>query len=273
MLVHGERVVLSTAIWKINREGKTQERIFVLTDRAVLNMVQTNNLIKTFVRKFVAMDNRYEVRRRMSLSQVWGVTMTRNRNSQAFILHIKNDHDYHYLCQQGKLGLLGLLARQFQAHCHEPLPFYFRKEESIGECCTFKHHLKEKKNVKPTEKPTSLSPYYFMEREFRDLEGICEYSRDEELVGLGQFVRVPPGQMQLGHQYYQLHEEANKSIPVHGMHSSPYLLSPHYSFYSEKRQLIFVPHLRNGCLKQYLRMPLLPQQSVFYVAQLLAILD
>ena len=112
----------------------------------------------------------------MSLSQVWGITITANPNSQIFILHIQDDHDYHYHSQQSKMPILALLNQQYYAHTQKQLPFYFRSETELPQCCTFKHHLKEKKNVKPTEKGTFLSQYYFMEHEFRGIEAVCDYS-------------------------------------------------------------------------------------------------
>jgi hypothetical protein len=91
---------------KFNRDGKCQERILVLTNQAILNILKNNNIIKAFMKKFVNFEDKYEVRRRIPLPQLYGITITPDRKSNAFLLHVVNDHDYYYKADNNKMLLL-----------------------------------------------------------------------------------------------------------------------------------------------------------------------
>lgn len=88
--------MLSTNIFKYNSEGKCQQRILVITNIAILNILKSENIIKTFMKKFINFQNKYEIKRRILLTNLYGITITPNRNSNVFLIHVNNEHDYHY---------------------------------------------------------------------------------------------------------------------------------------------------------------------------------
>ena len=70
---------MSTNILKFNRHGKCEERILVLTNQAILNILKNSNILKTLFKKIVNFEDNYEIKRRIKLTNLYGITMTPNR--------------------------------------------------------------------------------------------------------------------------------------------------------------------------------------------------
>jgi len=75
-----EKVVMSVMLVKINKLGKEQNRILLLTDKALYNLKPKE------IRK---------CQRRIDLKNVVSVTIS--RTSQEFAIHIPKEHDYRYI--------------------------------------------------------------------------------------------------------------------------------------------------------------------------------
>ena len=127
LLQEHEKVVVSTRIMKYNRDGKCQERILVLTNQAVLNIYKNHNPLKAFMKKFVNFEDKYEVRRRILLCNLYGITMSPNRSSAVFLMHVVNDHDYYYKAIDNRMMLLENVASEYLKATKKPLPFYFKE--------------------------------------------------------------------------------------------------------------------------------------------------
>jgi len=68
----------------------------VLTNIAILNIIKTENIIKSLMKKLINFQNKFTLRRRIPLNNLYGITVTPNRNSNIFLIHVNNEHDYHY---------------------------------------------------------------------------------------------------------------------------------------------------------------------------------
>lgn len=78
----GERsevVVFSSLVTKFNRKKKAQERIMMITQRAIYNMVQ---------------GRLGQIQRRIPIGTVGGIILA--ETGDEFVLHISNDYDYHF---------------------------------------------------------------------------------------------------------------------------------------------------------------------------------
>ena len=53
--------------------------------------------------------------------------------------------------------VLKLIAQEYKKCVKKDLPFYFKDSLVILNYCTFKNHLKEKKDLKPKEEPHFLN--------------------------------------------------------------------------------------------------------------------
>ena len=81
-----------------------------------------------------------------------------------FLLHVNNDHDYYYQAYNNKLMILRAIVYQFKKVTKKELPFYFKDQLVLLNYCTYKNHLKEKKDLKPKEDPHYLNDDYFAEK-------------------------------------------------------------------------------------------------------------
>jgi hypothetical protein len=91
-----EKMVMATSILKFNRHGKCEQRILILTNQAILNILKNSSILKVFIKKFVKVEDKYEIRRRIPLKKLYGITITPNRHEHMFLLHVSHDHDYYY---------------------------------------------------------------------------------------------------------------------------------------------------------------------------------
>ena len=126
------------------------------------------------MKKFVHLDDKYDLRRRIPLTQLYGITLTPNRSSDSFLLHVTNDHDYYYKADHNKMLLLEAISKEYHYQTKKTLPFFFKEEKNLLSYCTFKNHLKEKKDLKPKDNPHFLDHEYFIDREFDDVEYFSE---------------------------------------------------------------------------------------------------
>lgn len=76
-----EAVRLSTKLVKFNRRNRAQERIFVLTSRAVYNL---KNKSQTYT----------ELQRKVELAKVVG--LTKSASSDEMVMHVPSEYDYRY---------------------------------------------------------------------------------------------------------------------------------------------------------------------------------
>lgn len=94
------------------------------------------------MKKFVQFEDNYELKRRINLSTLYGVTIAPNRNSNVFLIHVINDHDYYYKAVKDKLSLLQMISEEYKKKTKKELAFFFREEMVMLNYCTFKNHLK-----------------------------------------------------------------------------------------------------------------------------------
>lgn len=194
---------MSLAIWKYNSDSKCQQRILVLTNTALLNILKTENIIKSIMKKLLNFQNSYTLKRRIPLQNLYGVTLPANRNSPLFLIHVRNEHDYRYRAETHKLLLLRMVAKHYALLTHKMLSFFFKDECVLINYCTMKSHLKEKKEVKPKDNPHYLTDEYFLDRKFEDEDYIAGQNSNQK-VKPNNFKRIELSAMKPGEKYYVL---------------------------------------------------------------------
>lgn len=77
----GEAVVFSCVVEKINRFGMKQERTFLLTNQSLYNI------------------KKEEVQRRIDVTSIKSITKSTKKDSNEFVVHVKNEYDYDFESQ------------------------------------------------------------------------------------------------------------------------------------------------------------------------------
>lgn len=94
------------------------------------------------MKKFINFQNKYEIKRRILLANLYGITITSNRSSNVFLIHVNNEHDYHYQAINNKMLIIKVIAEEYRRLTKTPLHFFFKEENQISNYFTTKSHLK-----------------------------------------------------------------------------------------------------------------------------------
>jgi hypothetical protein len=176
------------------------------------------------------------------------------------------------------MPLLLKISEEFRKVNKKQLPFFFKDSLVLLNYCTFKNHLKENRDLKPKEEPHYLNHDYFQEKEFEDVEYFTEClfeTPDNQKVRPKNFTRVDINKMKPETMYFVMKEEEYRSIHPQLLPKHPNVLKPWFTFFNEKKELMFTPFMLGGCLKNYLskHLPLQKEHLAFYLAQLVIILE
>jgi len=79
------------------------------------------------MKKFVQFEDNYELKRRIQLASLYGITISPARGSNVFLIHVINDHDYYYKAVKNKLTLLQMISEEYRKVAKKELAFYFRE--------------------------------------------------------------------------------------------------------------------------------------------------
>lgn len=94
-----EEVRFSAHVQKVNKKGLNQSRIFLVTDKAVYNLLQ-------------AKLDEYKCQRRIGLHEIAALTVSTQPQSTEFVLHLAKDYDYHFL-SPNKTEITEVLVKEF----------------------------------------------------------------------------------------------------------------------------------------------------------------
>jgi serum/glucocorticoid-regulated kinase 2 len=90
LLAENESIILSALVYKYNHVNKRQQRILLVTTKAIYNIAKPN-IITNF---FSLLGSASRMKRRIGFENVFGMTVS--RYGYEFILHVNNEHDYRY---------------------------------------------------------------------------------------------------------------------------------------------------------------------------------
>jgi class 3 adenylate cyclase len=133
-----ETVLFADELIKINRKQKRQERVLVVTDRALYNF---------------AVDSFKSFKRRIPVASLKGVIMS--KGSDELVLQVSDDYDYRYDCRR-RSELLEMLSRAFEAaHVGQgssvQLMVSFSDEAQLKDQVLTKDHLKAMQHMTVSE--------------------------------------------------------------------------------------------------------------------------
>ena len=139
-----EEIQFSDKIYKINKYNWKQERIIIITDKAIYNLKKDT------------------LKRRIDLKALIGITIS--KNSEEFVLHCSHiDYDYHYTSPRIKT-IIEIISKNYEALFDEELKLYELTDKNLNEYVTLKSE-KEKQSkytrMPKNQKRLNVKEYLF----------------------------------------------------------------------------------------------------------------
>mmetsp|Transcript_6140 Transcript_6140/g.11565 ORF Transcript_6140/g.11565 Transcript_6140/m.11565 type:complete len:654 (-) Transcript_6140:186-2147(-) len=95
-----EVLQFSAFVTKVNRKGKEQKRVLIITDKAIYNVDKEDTLISK--------SGRFVFKRRIQRDHIDHITQS--TDSDEFVLHVRDEYDYHYKTERRK-EILEILSK------------------------------------------------------------------------------------------------------------------------------------------------------------------
>ena len=108
-----EKLFWSGDSYKINNRGKRQNRLFIVTNKRIVNVGKQGNILTNMFSKLV--------KRQIQLENLTGMTYSAISNN--IVLHVPKEYDY-YLCTENKNQLVEKILELKKALGQPPLDFY-----------------------------------------------------------------------------------------------------------------------------------------------------
>lgn len=107
--------MLSTLVIKFNKRDKRQERILLITTKAVYNISNQSALMSLITSP---------VKRKIDIKKIYAVTIS--EMSGEFVFHVQDEYDYRYSSPERRDRILQMVCRAYYLCVSErPLKFYF----------------------------------------------------------------------------------------------------------------------------------------------------
>jgi hypothetical protein len=146
LLDHGEHVFFSGDLSKINKYHTHQDRILVITNKHIYNIQPHENLLSKLTFLIAPHST---VKRKIPVSQLWGMTISSREFCDQFVIHVENDYDYRYEGETRPEIILRSLCNAFFNHENKPFPLYIMDDEDLEKYQTTDDDYKVGINKKP----------------------------------------------------------------------------------------------------------------------------
>ena len=134
-----EQPLFSDQLTKLNRRGKAQQRVLLVSDRALYNF---------------EVGQYKKCKRRIVLKRVEGVTVSDDGDD--FVIHVKDEYDYHYRTSR-RADVLHILARQYKALMGRQLPIAVTHQQHLPSfTLTKQRQLQQQQHVTDPHSAPSL---------------------------------------------------------------------------------------------------------------------
>jgi serum/glucocorticoid-regulated kinase 2 len=138
--------VLSAKVTKINQVNKFQDRIILLTDRNLCNLLPSSNFFAFFSR----------IKRKISWAHVTGMTVS--RFGQEFVVHVDKEHDYRFTCQNMKMKIVETIVDLYCRYHRQKMTLYYHNDLTLENFTTTIFDLQRNVRKKPSGEPLFLDP-------------------------------------------------------------------------------------------------------------------
>ena len=114
-----EKVILSAKLIKINHVNKKQERIILLTDRHLYNLLPSSTFMGLFSR----------IKRKIPYTNIHAMTVS--RFGSEFVVHVGVEHDYRFSAPNLKLKIVEIIVDNWCRIHKKKMPLYYYDDLSL----------------------------------------------------------------------------------------------------------------------------------------------
>ena len=281
-----EEIQFSDKIYKINKYSWNQERIIIITNKAIYNLKKET------------------LKRRIDLQTLIGITIS--KNSEEFVIHCSHiDYDYHYTSPRRKI-IIEIISKNYENLFEEELKLYELTDKYLNEYVTLKSE-KEKQNtytrMPKNQKKLNIKDYLFgnqSKTEIKDKNKIMikpkfkntEVCYDDfdiiKVIGRGYIGKITLVKYKKDGKYYAMkmmrkdqiisEELANnilleKNILIEAQ--CEFILSLSFFFQTQERIYYITPFLQGGDLYHKLKTDIFFSEDLtkFYSVQIAIVLQ
>jgi len=139
-----ENIILSAKLVKINHVNKKQERILLLTDKNLYNLLPNESFLGLFSR----------IKRKISYKDVIGMTVS--RFGSEFAVHVEKEHDYRFSSPNLKLKIVETLVDIYCNFHKKKMALYYYDDLSLEQFTTTINDVDKNKKKVHTIEPLYL---------------------------------------------------------------------------------------------------------------------
>jgi len=142
--LYTENIILSAKLVKINHVNKKQERILLLTDKNLYNLLPNESFLGLFSR----------IKRKISYKDVIGMTVS--RFGSEFAVHVEKEHDYRFSSPNLKLKIVETLVDIYCNFHKKKMALYYYDDLSLEQFTTTINDVDKNKKKVHTIEPLYL---------------------------------------------------------------------------------------------------------------------
>ena len=237
-----ESILFSAQVTKINRRGKSQVRVLMITSVNIFNLK----------------DSGYKVKRKINRSQLAGITYS--TQSEEFILHMNGEYDYHYLSRR-RQEIVRVLTEK--ASPGNPVLLWEKFDRSLVRWVTQKQDLKRNIVKRPADSEAINHPFRGPSRSHSYAEdlSINDFEKCQSLSKPGASGVYLVRQVSSGRQFVMKQTRMDlmrepmtdpERVLLESLRS-PFLVQVHYIFEAQPADTAIIMDYIHGCsLRDYL---------------------
>jgi len=150
-----EKILYSGMLKKINKHGNSQERILVITSKALYNIAPNDNPL-TKIAFWLAPQT--AIRRKIQIIKVSAITITTYHLSDEFVIHVNEEYDYRYNGIGKREKILKMLCYAFFKSGGKAMPLFIKNDISLAKYTTTDDDAKQGRDKRPKENKILLTP-------------------------------------------------------------------------------------------------------------------
>ena len=289
-LAYEEKVVLSAKLTKINNVNKKQERVLLLTDRNLYNILPGDTFLSLFTR----------IKRKIPYSNVRAMTVS--RFSQEFVVHVDKEHDYRFSSPTMKLKIVENLVDCYCKYHKKKMPLYYYDDLSLENFTTTIDDVEKKQkkihnieplyldseSIKKNEQVKPESKLIFKNENTEQQVGSFEEFELLKVLGRGAFGKVMLCQNIKNKGYYAVKSMRKENL-IEKEHlektrterillekaKHPFLVNLEFAFQTKEKIFFIMNFIRGGEMFTHLRKnKRFPEsRAKFYAAQVFMALN
>lgn len=142
-----ESIIISALCIKYNHVDKRQERILLVTNKNLYNVLPQSLLTNIFGGR---------IKRKIPYNVISAVTVS--RFGPEFVIHVEKEHDYRFSSQNLKMKLVEGICRGFCSFMKKRMPLYYYDDMTLEQYTTTLNDLAKNTRKTHSDQPQFLDP-------------------------------------------------------------------------------------------------------------------